>query len=466
MRVAAVSAILAAPATAVIVVPVELQRTADLQLSLERVVRSVINDQLKERCESDPKWFLTGPLEGRPPRGEFVETPENVAPRPKIVEQPFELFAYDEQFIASSAAAPRFPLAFRDALRTESKPVMGPFTTPDGTGAQYAIPTGWVNSPCMFMLGRLRPLPGSTRHLVSFTLTVFGVCFAIAALATTPLVLRVRRLARDIRGSATGGYSTIAPDQLRDELSSVTFVINETTAELRRRQTLIDDQDVAFRRLVDSAEEDAAQPLRALEGALGPLELGEATNAQPVLRLALSQVHDLTNRIENLVTAARLRTGAPADVSPIDLRDLAAGVVARVRAFAHALGVSVEANLDEAPLIVRANPALLDRAVANVVDNAIRYNRPGGRVVVGLAREGSRFRLWVTDDGPGVSDQLYRGLTAVRRFRGDENRNRRPDAPGLGLAIAREVADRAGLSFDLKRPGAGGFEAEFGGPIS
>lgn len=100
MRVAAVSAILAAPATAVIVVPVELQRTADLQLSLERVVRSVINDQLKERCESDPKWFLTGPLEGRPPRGEFVETPENVAPRPKIVEQPFELFAYDEQFIA------------------------------------------------------------------------------------------------------------------------------------------------------------------------------------------------------------------------------------------------------------------------------------------------------------------------------------------------------------------------------
>ena len=55
-------------------------------------------DQVRERCESDPSWFLTGPLEGRPAKGQFVETtPDQLPPRPKVTEQAFELFAYDEQ---------------------------------------------------------------------------------------------------------------------------------------------------------------------------------------------------------------------------------------------------------------------------------------------------------------------------------------------------------------------------------
>ena len=103
--------------------------------------------------------------------------------------------------------------------------------------------------------------------------------------------------------------------------------------------------------------------------------------------------------------------------------------------------------------------------MSNVIDNAIRYNRRGGSVTVGLTREtsGARFRLWIADTGPGVSEEAFKGLTAIRRFRGDESRNRRPGAPGLGLAVAREVADRFGLKLEMRRPGAGGFEIEFSG---
>jgi signal transduction histidine kinase len=73
--------------------------------------------------------------------------------------------------------------------------------------------------------------------------------------------------------------------------------------------------------------------------------------------------------------------------------------------------------------------------------------------------------LFVIDNGPGVSEEHFRGLTAIRRFRGDESRNRRPGAPGLGLAVAREVCDRYGLQLDLKRPAAGGFEVEISGGL-
>jgi signal transduction histidine kinase len=64
-----------------------------------------------------------------------------------------------------------------------------------------------------------------------------------------------------------------------------------------------------------------------------------------------------------------------------------------------------------------------------------------------------------------VSDEHFRGLTAIRRFRGDEGRNRRPGGPGLGLAVAREVCDRFGLKLDLSRPATGGFEAEISGSL-
>ena len=65
-------------------------------------------------------------------------------------------------------------------------------------------------------------------------------------------------------------------------------------------------------------------------------------------------------------------------------------------------------------------------------------------------------------DGPGVSDEEYEGLTANKRFRGDESRSRRPGGRGLGLAVAREVADRHGLYMDIRRPSTGGIEVEFG----
>ena len=100
---------LAVPAGALVTYGVERLRASDLKLALERVVRSQINDQVRERCESDPNWFLTGPLEGRPRKGEFDPNGDQLMPRPKLTDQPFELFAYDETFSGSSSAAPGFP---------------------------------------------------------------------------------------------------------------------------------------------------------------------------------------------------------------------------------------------------------------------------------------------------------------------------------------------------------------------
>ena len=145
-RAAITSLALALPAAALLTWVSDRWRTADAAATLERVVRSQVNEQNRERCESDPTWFLTGPLDGRPPRGVPDPNPDALPPRPKVIPQPFELFAYDEEFVGSSPASPRFPDEFKRSLRRETRPLSGQFDTDNGTGVQFVVPTGWVGT--------------------------------------------------------------------------------------------------------------------------------------------------------------------------------------------------------------------------------------------------------------------------------------------------------------------------------
>lgn len=461
-RAVVTAAALAVPIAAIAVIVAERSRTNDAALALGRVVQSQVNAQVRERCESDPKWFLTGPLEGRPPNGVFVSAdPDALQPRPKLTNQGFELFGYDEQFGGSSSAAPRFPQEFRVPMRVSGGPAFAPYDGPEGRGVQVALATGWNGSPCTYFVGRMAAAPDHRRHQVLVGGGAFALTFLVTLLAGLPVVTRVRRVAKDARDSVNGGWTTIAPDTRKDELSSITFVYNDAINELKLRKSRIDDLDAALRRLVQSTDEEIAEPLRTLE-ATTARAVGDA---QAQTRAA-QEAHDLSARVENLVAASRLRlTTAPIDGTHLNLNELVARVVDRHRPMARLMNVSIELSLPDVAVAISADEALIARAISNVVDNAIRYSEKGGRVAVTLAHDGRdhRFRLFVANGGGGMSEENFRTLTAIRRFRGDENRTRRPGAPGLGLAVAREIADRSGLQFDLKRPAAGGIEAELSG---
>jgi signal transduction histidine kinase len=139
-----------------------------------------------------------------------------------------------------------------------------------------------------------------------------------------------------------------------------------------------------------------------------------------------------------------------------------ADLVADRAALAAATQVTIDASRAKAPAVVQADRNLIDQAIGNLLDNAIIYNDAGGVVRVELHAydHGQRISLLIADNGPGVSDEEFEGLTANKRFRGDESRTRRAGGRGLGLALAREIADRFGLVLDLRQPTAGGLEAE------
>jgi signal transduction histidine kinase len=209
---------------------------------------------------------------------------------------------------------------------------------------------------------------------------------------------------------------------------------------------------------VETTTEDVVPPMQTLERQLSSSASGADMSG------AVRETHRLMMMLQNLAAVTRLRAvneGTAREV--VDLTALVRGVAEDRAPLAAACGVRIDASKAAGAVTVQADFDLMRQAVANVIDNAIIYNRPGGEVRLELASydHGRRFRLVVADNGPGVPDDTFAGLTANKRFRGDESRNRRPDSRGLGLALARELADRFGMQLDLRQPADGGFEAEF-----
>ncbi len=107
---------------------------------------------------------------------------------------------------------------------------------------------------------------------------------------------------------------------------------------------------------------------------------------------------------------------------------------------ANAKGVAVE--VDVKPLYTYGNAALLSELIMNLLDNAVKYNHQGGRVIARLTEEGDdKMRLTVTDNGIGIPKDKQ-GRVFERFYRAEESRNKSTGGSGLGLAICKHIVEK------------------------
>jgi two-component system sensor histidine kinase MprB len=231
----------------------------------------------------------------------------------------------------------------------------------------------------------------------------------------------------------------------QDEISRLGQAFGAMTAAL-------DESVGAQRRLVADASHELRTPLTSLITNLELLaEQPDDPNAPALIAAALAEAGELRVLINDLVDLAR---DGQAAFHVEDVRlDLVAQRVA-ARAADRAPGLTYE--LDCRPTLVRGDPDALERAIGNLVDNALKWSPPGGRVRISAAAG----TVEVSDDGPGIPaddlphifDRFYRSATA-----------RALPGSGLGLAIVRRIADvhggtveaiplRAGVKFRISVP--------------
>lgn len=214
----------------------------------------------------------------------------------------------------------------------------------------------------------------------------------------------------------------------------------------------LDDATEGVRRFTADASHQMRTPLSVLKVQVALARRGdEAARAE-----ALGEIADAVDRLERLLTqllalARAQEQGAAPPGESVDLRELAVAVINRH--VGQAIEGGIDLNLDAPagdPIRAISHRPLLFEIVSNLVDNAIRYNRPGGMVAIVLAETDGRIELAVADDGSGIPEgDLPRIADRFVRLRTDR------EGSGLGLAIVQSAATRLGLTLRLEntRPG-------------
>ncbi|MBN2209222.1 MAG: HAMP domain-containing protein [Candidatus Coatesbacteria bacterium] len=118
-------------------------------------------------------------------------------------------------------------------------------------------------------------------------------------------------------------------------------------------------------------------------------------------------------------------------------------------------GISIAVNSTGTPVNATANELLLERAISNLIDNAVKYTDKGGHIVVEVRQDGDRAVLSVKDDGQGIEKRHLEHIFE-RFYRADKARSRRIGGTGLGLSIVKHIVALQGGSVSVEsQPGRG-----------
>ena len=180
--------------------------------------------------------------------------------------------------------------------------------------------------------------------------------------------------------------------------------------------------------------------------------------AQQTIRMMTEQNERLSKMVKTLLDMSELQTVARDDEVALDA--LVEEVLADLEPLAQEKAIHLTAQCDA--VTMTGSDILLYRLVYNLVENAIKYNTPGGTVTVGAVQQDKHIRLTVADTGTGIPEELKERVFEPF-FRLDKSRSRALGGVGLGLALVREIVSVHGGSISVKDNPDGGttFEVIF-----
>jgi two-component system, OmpR family, sensor histidine kinase MprB len=340
-------------------------------------------------------------------------------------------------------------LPVSDASRAVAARERGAFfadvSSPDGELRVYTVPAGPESA-----LQVARPLQETNETLSDLRLILLAV-FAGGVAVAAGLGLGVARGTLAPAAAVSGAAEEVARtrDLTRrievrgsDELARLAASFNEMMEAL-------EGSEAARRRLVADASHELRTPLATIRTNVETLareDLDESARGQIVSDLE-AELEDMSGLVADVLELARDPEEPHLGTEEVRLDEVAAAVVERARRRARAL--PIESSLE--PWLVRGDPSRLDRAIWNLLDNAIKWSPDGAGIEISL-REGE---LRVRDHGPGFAEEDL-AHAFDRFYRADDARGK--PGSGLGLAIARRIATEHGGDARAANASGGGGE--------
>jgi signal transduction histidine kinase len=338
------------------------------------------------------------------------------------------------------------------AAEWSAGPVLGMLTLPDGRDRARVL-TVPVGPDWYLQIGTsLADSDAFLNHLEHYGLIVLGTLLTLGSLVGWALA---RKAMAGVE-SVTRAAERIADGHFDDRVDAAGHgrEIDDLVVTFNRMAERVQTVMQEMRQVNDNIAHDLRSPLTRIRG-LAEAAVMDRTLCGDGAELAGSIVEEcdrLMQLINTVLDIAETEAGVRSlRLEDVDLAQLAVQAVELFAGVAEDKGVGLGATASGSP-VVQGDRRRLQRALANLVDNAIKYTPSGGHVDVSVSSAGARVEVAVSDTGPGIADDELPHLFE-RFYRGDRARNL--PGSGLGLALALAVARAHGGDIVVRSGPAG-----------
>ena len=183
-------------------------------------------------------------------------------------------------------------------------------------------------------------------------------------------------------------------------------------------------------------------PLTSIRGFVETLENGAIDNpemAHKFLRIIMLETERLTRLINDILSISKLESGNDeVSIERLRLDKMAYDVADMLSIHAGEKEVTINCHLNKEPVNIMGNSDRVEQMLINLIENAIKYNKPGGSVTVQVFSNGVEANVAISDTGIGIAEENLPRLFE-RFYRVDKGRSRQMGGTGLGLAIVKHI---------------------------
>ncbi|MDX1591397.1 MAG: HAMP domain-containing sensor histidine kinase [Balneolaceae bacterium] len=267
------------------------------------------------------------------------------------------------------------------------------------------------------------------------------------------LTSRIRSMSDTVTAFEQGQLEKRIDPKSEDEIGQLGKSFDQMADTIVANMEELQKTDSLRRELVANISHDLRSPLASIQGYLETIQQKDTTlskeDRNKYYETILRNTARLNNLVSDLFELSRLdaRDVEPI-LEPVSMAELTQDLVLRFKPIANQKGITLVADYDEKELdIVRADIALMERAITNLIDNALKNTPEGGKVTVRTHHQGNHVRLSISDTGKGISKENLNRIFD-RFYQTDSSRSEGAGA-GLGLSIVKKILELHGATLSV-----------------
>jgi signal transduction histidine kinase len=267
------------------------------------------------------------------------------------------------------------------------------------------------------------------------------VALILGVLAFLYLTKNLHKIMYTVRRFKEGDLSARA--NKKGDFAELAETFNEMADQIVGNINKLKSVEKLRRELIANVSHDLRTPLAVMSGYVETLMMKDELNPvdqKKYLKIVHDSSENLSKLIDQLFEYSKLEAHEIVpQKEPFQLADLIQDILMKFEVISAQKNIEIKLAATAGLPMVFADIALVERAISNLLDNAIKYGKESGQVLIELAHTSSSVAINITDDGPGIPEQ-EQSYIFERYRRGDRTKSARKGA-GLGLAIVKKILE-------------------------